>query len=407
MDAASGRAVACNQKMRILAPFLLFCSFFLSSGSPLLAAKLFDKSAKKRLTVYLDEICQWIIAEGVSPTQAAGGAKDQGSVISVEGNLARVLIAGFELTKNQRSYLDGALKWCDHFVGQQQRTKTSGNNEAGFWLDHGAIGNLDLAAAGTAAAALARSYIYVDGQRRKDYLQALERYALFLQEGCASDPQGMGREGTQSWVIKDGADRGATGHGYYPDRASTKPSTHATAANSLLFAQLHAITGNKRYRDLAAEGVRWIVRLRKPIGEIPLLVDGEESNEFPLATIALCTQAFLSADYLLQDSGLNEMIAKEVEPVVRRLIRVQNEKGTWGEGVDEQSSSGAAALLAWFYLNTTADEAIPQSLERFWQIFLNPVHSQSFGVQMRALPSALVGLTTAEMIKPGITFKKL
>ena len=100
-------------------------------------------------------------------------------------------------------------------------------------------------------------------------------------------------------------------------------------------------------------------------------------------------------------------MAKEVEPTIRWLIRIQNDRGLWGEGPDQQRSSGAATLLAWFYLNVTADEVIPQTLEKFWQVLLNPVHSQSFGVQMQNLPTGLAGLTTAEMIKPGITFKKI
>ena len=39
--------------------------------------------------------------------------------------LARVLLAGGELTKNGAKYLEEGLRWCDAFAERQQRAVTS------------------------------------------------------------------------------------------------------------------------------------------------------------------------------------------------------------------------------------------------------------------------------------------
>jgi hypothetical protein len=258
-----------------------------------------------------------------------------------------------------------------------------------------------------AAAALARGYVFAEGQHKTDYLQALERFARFVIEGCNGDPQGKSRGGSTGWILREGEDKGAVGFGYFKDHVSTKPSTRATAASAALFSHLYAITKNDQYRDVASAAVRWILKVRTQLGTIPNTADGKEIEEWPFDTVTYCTEGILSAYYLLGDPNLNQLIAKEMEPTVRWLIRVQNERGAWGEAADQQRCSGAATLLAWFYPNVKADEVITQSLEKFLQILLNPVHSQSFGVGMQGRATGLVGLTTAEMIKPGVTFKKL
>ena len=386
------------------APLLVVYLLLPSLPVDVLAAKLFDKSAKKQLTAYLDEICQWIMA-----TDGAMGksAKEADSSFAVSGNLARVLVAGFELTKNNSKYLELALSWCDAFTSEQQRVETSRGNEGGYWWNRATKGNIDLGDTSMALTALARVSVYAESRRKQNYLQAMERYARFVMEGCKQDPQRKNRGDSRGWIILDGKDKGAIGGGYYPDHVSDKPSTVATAAGSAFFAQIYAITKNKQYREIAVNAVSWILRTRKAIGEIPDVQDGQESDQLPLSTVTWCAEGLLAAFHLLQDPGLDQQMAKEVEPTIRWLIRIQNDRGLWGEGPDQQRSSGAATLLAWFYLNVTADEVIPQTLEKFWQVLLNPVHSQSFGVQMQNLPTGLAGLTTAEMIKPGITFKKI
>ena len=148
----------------------------------LFPAKIFDKAAKKQLTAYLEEICQWILAR----EQAAQDGQIQSianTPLSLQGNLARVLLAGGELTKNGAKCLEEGLRWCDAFAERQQRVVTSLGNEGGYWST-GAPGDVDLSENSLAAVALARGFAYADGNRKKTYRQALDRYAAFLLEGA-------------------------------------------------------------------------------------------------------------------------------------------------------------------------------------------------------------------------------
>ena len=381
--------------------------------SSLQAAKLFSRSpklldgaAKKQFTGYLDEICQWIMTTGIAEGTLRNVPEGEDSP-AVRGNFARVLVSGFELTKNNSRYLDEALRWADAFAGSQQRIVTSKGSEGGYWKDQNAKGIVDLSDIGLAALALARVQVYSDGERKQTYRQALDRYARFVTEGCKDDPWAKGRGGSHGWVISDGDNEGAIANGYDDSRLQTKPSTQTTANHAAFFAASYSISKNEHYRELAADAVRWILKSRKPIGNIPNFQNGQESEEWSQQTVTSCTEGLLAAFHLLEDATLNQEIVKQGEVTVRWLVRSQNDRGAWGEGPDEHRSSGAAALLAWYYLNAKTDETIPQQLEKFWQILLNPVHSQSFGVEVHALPSGQVGLVIAEMIRPGITFRKI
>jgi hypothetical protein len=140
---------------------------------------------------------------------------------------------------------------------------------------------------------------------------------------------------------------------------------------------------------------------------MPNFVEGEESEEMPFTTMTLVAEAIQSAYYLLDEATLNQRLGPELDNTVRRMMRLQGENGLWGEGLDQRGSSGVATLLAWHFLSFKGDETIPQALDKFWQTLSNPVHAQSFGMLLHPISTAWMGLTTAEMIKPGITFKKM
>jgi hypothetical protein len=365
----------------------------------LFCAKIFDKAAKKQLTAYLDEMCQWILAR----QQAS---QSSGDPFYLQGNLARVLMAGSELTKDNSRYLDEALRWCDHFVSQQQKVVTAKGSQGGFWFNPKLPGALDLSGNSLAAMALARGYAYAGGNRKKEYQQALERYARFLVEGLQGDSVHQ-FPASSGWVIKQGEEAGAIGFGYAKGAVLQKPATSSTAAGAAFFIGLYGISRNRQYRDTGLSAIDWILKSRRPNGEIPNLFEGEESEAAPFTMVTLCAEAIQAAAYLLDDKEFQQRLNTELENTVRHVMRVQAENGTWGEGQDRQGCPGVSTLLAWYYLNFEADESIPQSLDKFWQYVSNPVHSQSFGVMLNPVATGWMGLTTAEMIKPGITFKKL
>ncbi len=386
-----------KKSLSAAAVMLLGCLFFTRLVFP---AKIFDKAAKKQLTTYLYDICEWIMAR----EQASHDGQIRsvaGDPFSLQGNLARVLIAGSELTKNGSRFLEEALRWCDRFASQQQRVVTSQGKEGGYWPSAQA-GTVALAENSFAAAALARACEYADAGRRKNYRQVLERYALFLLEGT----QLPGHSSQTGWIITQGDDAGALGTGTEKAAALAKPSTASTAGGASFFAQLYAVSRNRQHRDQALKSLEWLLKNRRPNGEVINFTDGKESDAAAFTAVTLFAEAVQSASYLLEDASFNERLGTDLENTVRQMMRIQAENGLWGEGPDRRGSSGVATLLAWYYLSFKADETIPQSLDKFWQNLSNPVHAQSFGVLLHPISTAWMGLTTAEMIKPGITFKK-
>lgn len=380
----------------------LSLSIILALGIAVFPAKIFDKAAKKRLTTYLEEICQWILAR----EQAARDGQIQSIVntpLSLQGNLARVLLAGGELTKNGEKCLEEGLRWCDQFAEKQQRVVTSLGNEGGYWPT-GAPGEVDLSENSLAAVALARGFAYADGNRRKTYRQALDRYAAFLLEGARA---GNGLQTTINGWQHQGENGGTFGSGIQKGTPALKPSSASTAAGTAFLGQMFALSREQNQRTAALQAVEWILRNRRPNGEMPNLVAGEESDQMPFTTMSVAGEAIQSAYYLLNDTALNQRLGTELDNTIRRMMRVQGETGIWGEGADRRGCSGVATLLAWHFLSFKGDETIPQALDKFWQNLSNPVHSQSFGVLAHPVSTAWVGLTTAEMIKPGITFKKI
>ena len=368
----------------------------------LFPAKIFDKAAKKQLTGYLEEICQWILAR----EQAARDGQIQSTAntpLSCQGNLARVLLAGGELTKNGAKCLEEGLRWCDAFAERQQLVVTSLGNEGGCWFT-GASGDVDLSENSMAAVALARGFAYADGNRRKTYRQALDRYAAFLLEGARA---GNGLQKTiTSWQLQ-GENGGSFGSGIQKGVPLQNPSSASTATGTAFLAQMSALSRDQNQRSAALQAVEWILKNRRPNGEMPTLVAGEESEQMPFTTMSLAGEAIQSAYYLLNDTALNQRLGTELDNTIRRMMRIQGETGIWGEGADRRGCSGVATLLAWHFLSFKGDETIPQALDKFWQNLSNPVHSQSFGVLANPVSTAWVGLTTAEMIKPGVTFKKI
>ena len=361
------------------------------------AKKLFRKAAKKELKHYLVEICDWIEARTTAESQSAAWT----SAASI-----RSLLAGYDLARKQKGYLNAALGWGDRLVARQQPVRTAAGNPGALWVGREDGLPLNTAESCLLAGALARAHVYADKARKRTYRQALERYARVLVEGYRGDGSRKGWAGSSGWVISQGEDAGAIAMGALDGRASVGPSTASTAAGSLHFAQLYALTDNPEYRRLAADGVRWLVRSRRPNGQIPSIVDGTVSLQDSLGVIPYWAEAVQAAYYLLDDRDLTAWMLVELDLTIRWLLRVRSEQGLWGEGAEQRVTTSVATLLAWFYRSADSDESIPPTLNPPWKLWLNPVHAQSFGVMVDEPVSGLVGMTAAEMIKPGITFKK-
>ena len=212
------------------------------------------EETKQQLVPYLTNLCEWIMTLDVGSGRLKITNDTQWSVF-INGNLARTLLAAHKITTNS-AYLNEALRWCDTFVEQQRPVTTARGEQAGYWADAGATGNIYLADGGTAATALAVISRHADRVRQQRYRAAMERYSLFVRHGCREDPQGQGRAGSPGWVVASGSDPGALGCGYYRGHLSTAPYIISTAVNAGAFhALLYSLTDDPTYARLSSGAV--------------------------------------------------------------------------------------------------------------------------------------------------------
>jgi hypothetical protein len=368
------------------------------------AEKLFDKSSRKQLAAYLLDICNWMMASNTPDAESRRKKDDEGS-IAINAAFARALLAAAEYSPDPKGMQETALRWCDSFAKRQQILPSAQGNTAGYWLDHGQSGDLNLTASGAAACTLVLAALRTEGSRRQDYLSSLQNYSRLVLEGCKEDPLQKGRGGSSGWVLQVGKAKGALGAGYWKDGISRKPSTSSTAIHTALFAGLFRLTQESRYRDLSLNGMEWLMKIRRANGETFWLEEGEEVDEKLFRSADCLAEALQATYYLLADAGHNQKINQSLGSSLRWLVESQGERGWWGEGEDRWGSPGIASLMYWDLQFGTKNQQLPAALDRYWQAISNPVHRQSFGVEVYGQPSSLVALSIAETLKPGSTFR--
>ena len=343
----------------------------------------------------LRDICEWIIDSELS-SGVLKSDDDANWSIFVQGNMARVLTAGYQIF-GEWCYLNEAMEWCDHFLSIQYRE--------GCWFDGYSRRNIYLADAGTASGALFNLYRHVNSKRRKRYLSALERYANFIIKGCTDDPDHMGRGGSSGWVHESGA----LGVGYYEGKLDLGPFTIATGiVGGLFFSGLYSLTKNQAYKDVASKAARWLLNTAiqedgqiKEVWKVrPLGVKGPS-----YAAISYCGEGLVWVHSHIDDEVLKNEIEDKVSPIVQFLLRTQNEDGTWAEpgSPDQQRSPLATLMLNWYYTNVKRDKAVAEAIKRNYNYLLNPDKATKFGVNRLIRVTGFVGLVLAELISPGIT----
>jgi len=416
-----------NRKIVVLVLLLFFCGCTAQDNVSRIAKTessqvppIIDKQLRRDLTVYLDDICQWIMArdlvsgvlKGISE-EGFQGQKEFKMFIFINSNMARVLLTTSQITGNQ-AYKTEAMQWFDVLYNQQQTTISSNIDAAAFWpvcpyMIGSPYNNIYFGDTGTATTALAIGYRHANADRKKLYIRAMKEYANFIMHGSIKDPQSMGRGAVKSWIIHEGPDKGALGCGYYGGRVSKEPYIIATATTGgAFFSELYDLTGDKRYKQVAEDAVRWILKQRKDDGEIPYILAGKDPAkwDWPLDTITYCTEAFIAADTYLDDAQLSSFIKKEVKPTVQWLLDKQNPDGSWGKmrSQDQQRSPCCLNLLNWYYYNVEPDPKIAESIRRYCRFLLDPEKSKLYGNKEFVITTGFVGLAVAEILEPGSTF---
>jgi hypothetical protein len=401
-------------------------------GSP--PPPISDKSWLKYLTVISD----WISVHDLPSDNLTHSADwpegELSDSIFINGNLARILLATAALTGNQ-SYSTTALRWCDQLCSQQTQAETPTGKMGGYWgvgyggIGPGKLGSVYFGDTGTAVTTLAMCARHptTDSPRRAKFVQSMQRYQLFVREGCKAGLVGRGNASLDGWLIKQGPDRGAVGCGYYGGHLSTKPYVIATATTGgAFFAELSnvaAVAGTvpvNSSASLAADAtaaMKWIASVVLPSGEIPYILDGlpPDTKKWPLDTIAYVTEGVVGLSLFVPSS--RPMLIKGFASTIDWLLKNQNNNGSWGalRSSDQQRSARVLTLLSWWLqqgepANSHAvKNAIQKYLGFLWHDSQHP-SAVDYGVagfspKVSLHTSSFVGLAVADAINFGITFK--
>lgn len=163
----------------------------------------------KGATSTLNGLAEWIMGLDVGSNVLKNITKipgNQPASIFINGNLARVLlaasrIAGVGTPAAQEAWRNEGLRWCDTLVSQTHAATTSKGDPAVYWgagypVPYPQVGEIYFGDTGTAVTALSLCYSLTTGQRAQSYLQAMERFAAFVLDGCTTAPPGRGTHGS-------------------------------------------------------------------------------------------------------------------------------------------------------------------------------------------------------------------
>ena len=365
-----------------------------------------DLNSRQELTGLLGKICDWTL--GVELRSGELKIREQRRTsIFINSNLARVLMAGYQLCGDDR-YLQEALAWFDQLVKLQQVTVSAQGDTVGWWGDFSPTTNIYLGDAGTSATAMAGAVRFTSGDRRQAYMKALVRYANFVRFGCADDPQGQGRGGSPGWVITTGADRGALGTGYYKGRLAVAPYTISTAVTGCgFFSALYGLTHDQVYLAIAEEAGQWLLSQRATDGHVPYTIENRIHEDWPINTLSYVSDGLIGLYRRTPNTAMQKAIASSINRNVNWLILKQNNQGLWGKmrSEDQQRSQGAINLMVLYYSEISAEKIVLDSIERNYQFFIKDGNPQKYGVMDLSISTGFAGLSIAEVLEPGISYR--
>jgi hypothetical protein len=365
-----------------------------------------DATVRHELGQVLRQICDWTIKVELRTGELKIQEKRRTSIF-INSNLARVLIAAYTI-HGEEAYLQEALAWFDRLVDLQQVAIATNGDTAGWWGDFSPTANIYFGDAGTSATALAGAVRFTDGARRAAYVQALQRYATFVRFGCKEDPQAQGRGGSPGWITMTGPDRGAIGTGYYKGKLATAPYTIATSVTGCgFFSALYGLTHDPASLEIAEAAGRWLLQKRAPDGHMPYTIENRIHEEWPINTLSYVSDGLIGLYRRTPNESMKSAIAASINRNVNWLINQQNSQGLWGKmrSEDQQRSQGAINLMVLYYSDVSPEKLVLESIERNYRFFLTPENLQKFGIFELSISTGFAGLSIAEVLEPGITYR--
>jgi len=352
------------------------------------------------LKEYLRYICEWYMdleLPGGYPKAGTGSPE-----LFIASYCTRTLMAGGLILK-EPAYLEEALRWADYVCSSPSVLVpliTGSGREAlalRTFADWSAC--INMADIGSVLLAVGVLSPWGDDQRRARYLEVMEKYSLYVIEGCLEDPLILGRGyRPQGWRIDSGPDRGGIINGYWwMDRNEEVWDISTTNAGLQFYSVLYALTGNSEYRIYAREATDWYLEHEIETGGV-----FEALHDVVYGGEALITAFEHSAD-----GGRKSKIDKALGKLCRWIVEKQNADGTWNQADTPRNnrSNLVWSLLNWYGLRHPEDKPVRQALQRTLAFHLDRSGSRAAGVCEVLRKSCFTGVSVAELIRPGITVK--
>jgi hypothetical protein len=403
------------------------------------AAQKMPLPTPAQIAPLLSRITAWIMTLGVGTNYIPKAADCHTSTgtgcqyIFINGNLARVLLASYKITGNTTHLAEG-LKWCDTLVKlQHYGTSGDGKQPVGWW-DTG-YEELYIADTGTAVTALALCYDLADGHhaRRSAYMDAMLRFARFVQYGVNRTPQcepilpghtSCSYDGNQSqtsngWIKGPHAtpalDAGGLGDGYYKGSVNLPPYTISTAlTGGVFFTELYALTDagaraddTADYASISHGAVGWLLAHMFANGTIPYIIDPPTSEPHEYQCITYSAEAFIDLHLRFGESVLPQL--QKLNATIGFLLQKQGPTGQLlpgGTPGEIERSPRSASLMQWWYMAVDpTNERLAMALKKYLVDWLQSEEgAKAEGVASRAMSSGFIGLVAADLIQPWSTF---
>ncbi|MBC8875756.1 MAG: hypothetical protein H8E44_40535 [Planctomycetes bacterium] len=325
----------------------------------------------------------------------------------------RTLLAGYDIF-GRKAYLDAATVCLDKLVTEQlpnaawssgfRNKPVAERTEAEI---HKAVtGTTNTADVGCISTCLAVAYPYVDDARKKTYRNALKRYA---------------EEYAAQWQLPSG---GFT-NGRWAGRDMTTPYSVATGTQGMSFCSLYAITGDRKYLEIAERATNFLLDNWQEDGrpihhhhseDTTQVLDLTEAED--QGNLFYYHEAILWVWHWTKDEALKEKIRtvytwhiKGTEGLLRN-----RENGVWWSlgRAWGNAKTGAMPLVLIEYDRSMCDAPDVREAVRRCTVFLtHPDFAKRIGVMCEpSMPWGLhsmqatgfAGLLLAELVKPGVTF---
>ena len=244
-------------------------------------------------------------------------------------------------------------------VSLQYDSETSTGKSGGYW-DTG-YETIYIADTGTAVTVLVLGYhMSTDAAQKASYLTALEKFSLFVTDGCKTVPTLNSTSkplGTKcppkgrGWVNTEGKDAGSLGDGYYEGEINLTPYTISTATlGSCTFSELTSVAAAKSWgidlEAISAGAIKWLLDSREANGVIPYIITPPHSG-LVYQPITYSCESFVSNALRFPDSAV--AMANRLNSTVAYMLKEQNPDGTWGVLLsgDGERSPRVVTLLQW------------------------------------------------------------